>query len=108
MEPIKVNVTMEAWGKVTLDERDILEMRSIAEYHGKLDDEDYLWDQINECINSHLDPFPYSFEMDFDWDGVDPQVILDAIRGVDENGDPLPPPELEGQLSIEDVITELV
>ena len=108
MEPITVDVRIDAWGKVKLTEEHISEMRAIAEHAGKLDDEDFLWDQINECIGSYIDGSLWGFDMDFDWDGVDPQVILDAIRGVDDYGNPLPPPELEGQMSIEDVLTELV
>jgi hypothetical protein len=60
-------------------------------------------------IESKLDIWSTNLDIDdFDWSGASWDDLINAVRGLDANGEPYRPPEIPGQITIEDVLTEMV
>lgn len=107
-EPIEftVSVSIDVPSKLmTLSEEDLREVRRLAEQDDRLFDDQRLLDLVNECIETKiLDDWMWTDFIDFDWHGVKQETLFEAIRFVPE----MPPPEIPGQISIEDILSELL
>ena len=103
MEPIKVHVTVTLTSDELITLEDLQEIRKTAQYRysqgglSGLDDDTYVSTLINECVESKLVFDLMAFD-DFDWTGPKWETLLDAVRGLDEDGEPIPPPEIFGQI----------
>lgn len=117
-KPFTIRVTATLSGSFKITEEDLEHIRwqayqensrSPLPRENPLDNEQVLVDLINELVESKLDIWSTALDFDdFDWNGVSWDEWFNAIRGLDANGEPLRPPELPGQISIDDVLTELV
>lgn len=109
MEPIKVHVTVTLSSNEEITLEDLHEIRKTAQNrYGQgglsgLDDESHVSDLINECIESKLIFDLMEFD-DFDWTGPKWATIIDALRGLDKDGEPIPPPEIFGQIDFEGAV----
>jgi hypothetical protein len=104
-EPLEIKISVQLESTELLTEADLYEIRRLAD--GSLDDDQVLSDLVNECVESKLDFYRMEF-VDFDWDGQTWETILNAVRGLDPNGEPFPIPEIPGQVRIDDILSEMV
>ena len=106
MDPFKVHVTVTLTSDEILTEADITEIRRLAEgrygdgLQSGLDDDHYVSDLVNECVATKIDYYRMN-EADFDWTGPTWEDLLQAVRGLDTNGEPIPPPEIIGQMGLD-------
>jgi hypothetical protein len=115
MEPFKIRVSVELSGSYTITEEDLEEVRWLAHQANRgglpladpFQDEELLTKLINEMVESKLDFYMMDYD-DFDWRGVTLEELINAVRGLDANGEPLIRPEIPGQITLDDVLTELV
>ena len=116
-EPFKVRVNVDLSGTFLITEEDLESVRWLAYQQNKgplpredpLQNEQLLSDLINEMVESKLDFWSTNLDIDdFDWTGVSWDDLINAVRGLDADGEPLRPPELPGQITIDDVLTEMV
>jgi len=117
-KPFKVRVNVDLSGTFEITEEDLEGIRwhALRQNQGgplpmanPLENDDLLSDLINEMIESKLDIWSTNLDIDdFDWSGASWDDLINAVRGLDANGEPYRPPEIPGQITIEDVLTEMV
>lgn len=117
LKPFRITVDVSMSGEFLITEEDLEYVRWEAHRRNRgplpmqnpLEDEQLLNDLINEMVESKFDLYdPNLDRWDFDWHGVSWEELFNAIRGLDENGEPLRPPEIPGQITMDDVLSEYV
>lgn len=115
-KPLRITVEVTLTGDVTITEDDLNEVRWLAHRQGAFEpraphiDPDTVDSILNRLFNELIESkiSYYDMDMDFDWSGVPWETLTNAVKGLDEAGEPLRPPEIQGQTTIDDALSEMV
>lgn len=107
MFPISTDISLELRETVKLTEQDIKNLKRQAVITGAMEERDTLEDwfhqELTELIYSKIDLYSME-EREFDWDFRATNFETLYALFISENLDPSPPPEIPGQVTLEQLL----